>query len=140
MFASDLGRQWNNLPVQAAFVPLVGELARYLLGDGAGARVALANVEDPRYQRPGVWPVGPRGQAAAVNVDVSESDQSVITTDEFQQAIARPPADEARVARVQATRLEHDQGWWRYGIALLGVTLVVESLIARRTPATEVVS
>ncbi|AMY09811.1 hypothetical protein LuPra_03037 [Luteitalea pratensis] len=140
VFASDLGRQWNNLPVQAAFVPLVGELARYMLGDGAGARVALANVEDPRYQRPGVWPVGPRGQAAAVNVDVSESDQSVITTDEFQQAIARPPADEARVARVQATRLEHDQGWWRYGIALLGVTLVVESLIARRTPATEVVS
>jgi hypothetical protein len=140
VFASDLGRQWNNLPVQAAFVPLVGELARYVLGDGAGTRVSLANVEDPRYQRPGVWPVGPRGQLAAVNVDVSESDQSVITTDEFQQAIARPPADEARVARVQATRLEHDQGWWRYGIALLGVTLVVESLIARRTPATEVVS
>jgi hypothetical protein len=140
VFASDLGRQWNNLPVQAAFVPLVGELARYLLGDGAGARVALANVEDPRYQRPGVWPVGPRGQTAAVNVDVSESDQSVITTDEFQQAIARPPADEARVARVKATRLEHDQGWWRYGIALLGLTLVMESLIARRTRAAEVVS
>jgi len=140
VFASDLGRQWNNLPVQAAFVPLVGELARYVLGDDAGARVALANVEDPRYQRPGVWPVGPRGQLAAVNVDVSESDQSAITADEFQQAIARPPADEARVARVEATRLEHDQGWWRYGIALLGVTLVVESLIARRTPATEVVS
>ena len=87
-----------------------------------------------------MWPVGPRGQAAAVNVDVSESDQSVITTDEFQQAIARPPADEARVARVQATRLEHDQGWWRYGIALLGLTLVMESLIARRTRAAEVVS
>ena len=121
-------------------MPLVGELARYVLGDDAGARVALANVEDPKYQRPGVWPVGPRGQLAAVNVDVSESDQSTITTDEFQQAIARPPADEARVARVQAARLEHDQGWWRYGIALLGVTLVVESLIARRRPATEVVS
>ena len=140
VFASDLGRQWNNLPVQAAFVPLIGELAQYLLGDGAGARVALANVEDVRYQKPGVWPVGPRGQAAAVNVDVSESDQSVITTDEFQQAIARPPADEARVARVQAARLERDQGWWRYAIALLGVTLVMESLIARRTRAAEVVS
>jgi len=140
VFATDLGRQWNNLPVQAAFVPLVGELARHLLGDGAGARVSLASVEDPRYQRPGVWPVGPRGQDAAVNVDVSESDQATITVEEFQQALARPPADEARVARVQAARLEQDQGWWRYGMALLGLTLVAESLMARRTRPAEVVS
>ncbi len=140
VFASDLGRQWNNLPVQAAFVPLVGELARHVLGDGAGTRVALASVHDPRYQRPGVWPVGPRGQDAAVNVDVSESDQATITVEEFQQALARPPADEARVARVQAARLEQDQGWWRYGMALLGLTLVAESLMARRTRPAEVVS
>jgi hypothetical protein len=140
VFATDLGRQWNNLPVQAAFVPLVGELARHLLGDGAGARLSLASVEDPRYQRPGVWPVGPRGQDAAVNVDVSESDQATITVEEFQQALARPPADEARVARVQAARLEQDQGWWRYGMALLGLTLVAESLMARRTRPAEVVS
>lgn len=140
VLASDLGRRWNNLPVQAAFVPLMGELARHMLGDGAGARVALASVDDERYQRPGVWPVGPRAQPAAVNVDVSESDQSVMTADEFQQAIARPPADEARVARIQATRLERDQGWWRYGMALLAVALVAESLIARRSPAAEVVS
>ena len=136
VLASDLGRQWNNLPVQAAFVPLVGEIARHMLGDAAGARVALANVEDPRYQRPGVWPVGPRAQAAAVNVDVSESDQSVTTPDEFRQAIARPPADEARVARVEAARLEKDQGWWRYGMALLALALVAESsdcaAVARR--------
>jgi len=140
VLASDLGRRWNNLPVQAAFVPVMGELARHMLGDGAGARVSLASVEDARYQRPGVWPVGPRAQRAAVNVDVAESDQSVMTADEFRQAIARPPADEARVARVRATRLERDQGWWRYGMALLAVALVAESLIARRTPAAEVVS
>jgi hypothetical protein len=140
VLATDLGRQWNNLPVQAAFVPLVGELARHMLGDGAGARVALASVEDGRYQRPGVWPVGPRGQLAAVNVDPSESDQAVVSVDEFQQALARPPADEARVARIEAVRLEQDQGWWRYGMALLGLTLVAESLIARRRRAAEVVS
>lgn len=140
VFASDLGRQWNNLPVQAAFVPLVGELARYMLGDGAGAQVALASVDDPRYQRPGVWPVGSRGQDAAVNVDVTESDQGTITVDDFQQALARPPADEARVARIEAVRLEQDQGWWRYGMALLGLTLVAESLMARRTRPAEVVS
>lgn len=140
VLATDLGRQWNNLPVQAAFVPLVGELARHMLGDGAGARVALASVEDTRYQRPGVWPVGPRGQLAAVNVDPSESDQAVVSVDEFQQALARPPADEARVARIEAVRLEQDQGWWRYGMALLGLTLVAESLIARRRRAAEVVS
>ncbi|BCS32897.1 hypothetical protein TBR22_A21210 [Luteitalea sp. TBR-22] len=141
VLATDLGRQWNNLPVQAAFVPLIGELARHLLGDGAGQRVALATIEDPRYQRPGIWPVGPRGQEAAVNVDVSEADQTAIGVEEFAQAIARPPADEARVARVEAVRLERDQGWWRYGIALLGLTLLVESVLARRPRvATEGVS
>ncbi len=132
VIATDLGRQWNNLPVQPAFVPLVGEVARHMLGEGAGTRVALATVDDPRYQRPGTWPVGPRGQEAAVNVDVSESDQATISVEEFQQALARPPADEARVARVEAARLERDQGLWRYGIALLALTLVVESLVARR--------
>ena len=140
VLATDLGRQWNNLPVQPAFLPLVGEIARHLLGEVASGRVSLATVDDAQYQRPGVWPVGPRGQEAAVNVDVSESDQAVLTTAEFEQAIARPPADEARVARVQATRLEQDQGLWRYGIALLGLTLVAESLIARRPRrSTEVV-
>jgi hypothetical protein len=141
VLATDVGRQWNNLPVQPAFVPLVGEMARHLLGDGAGTRVALATVEDPRYQRPGTWPVGPRGQDAAVNVDVSESDQAVSTVEEFEQALARPPADEARVARVQSVRLERDQGLWRYGFALLGFTLLAESVIARRTRrSSEVVS
>ncbi len=141
VLATDMGRQWNNLPVQPAFVPLIGEIARHLLGDDAGARVALATVEDPRYQRPGVWPVGPRGQEVAGDVDVSESDQATLSVEEFQQALARPPADEGRVARVQAVRLEHDQGLWRYGFVLLGVTLVVESLVARRARrSTEVVS
>ncbi len=133
VLATDLGRQWNNLPVQPAFVPLMGEIARHLLGDATGTRVALATIEDPRFQQPGVWPVGPRGQEAAVDVDVSESDQAVLGVEEFRQAVARPPADEARVARVQAVRLEQDQGLWRYGFGLLGVTLVVESLLARRT-------
>ena len=141
VLATDVGRQWNNLPVQPAFVPLIGEVARHLLGDGAGTRVALATVEDPKYQRPGTWPVGPRGQEAAVNVDVSESDQSVLTVEDFQHALARPPADEARVARIQAVRLEQNQSLWRYGFALLGLTLVAESLLARRTRrSTEVVS
>ena len=141
VFATDLGRQWNNLPVQPAFVPLMGEIARHLLGDGAGTRLMVASVEDARYQRPGVWPVGLRGQEVAVNVDVSESDQALLTSEEFQQALARPPADEARVARVRAARLEQDQGLWRYGMVLLGLTLVSESLIARRPRRnTEVVS
>lgn len=132
VLATDLGRQWNNLPVQPAFVPLIGEVARHLLGEGAGTRVALATIEDPRYQRPGIWPVGPRGQEAAVNVDVSEADQALVGVEEFAQAVARPPADEVRVARVEASRLERDQGLWRYGIALLGLTLLAESVLARR--------
>lgn len=136
VFATDLGREWNDLPVQPAFVPLVGEITRHLLGEGGGTRVTMASVQDPQYRRPGVWPVGARGQDAAVNVDVAESDQAVMSREEFQQALARPPADTARLARVQAVRLEQDQGLWRYGIAVLGLTLVVESLLARRRSGT----
>ena len=81
--------------------------------------------------------MGPRGQQAAVNVDVSESDQATLTVEEFQQALARPPADEARIAQTRAVRLEQDQGLWRYGIAVLGLTglsgLVL--MLLRGTPA-----
>lgn len=132
VFASDLGRQWNNLPVQAAFVPLIGELSRYMLGEGAGTQMTVAAVADPRHQRPGVWPAGPRGQDAAVNVDVSESDQAVITAEEFEQTLARTAADEVRVARIEAVRLEQEQRWWRYGLLLLVLALVAESVLARR--------
>jgi len=132
VLATDLARQWNDLPVQPAFVPLIGELTRHVLGDAAGTRVALASVQDAAYQRPGVWPVGPRGQAAAVNVDIAESDQSSLTREEFVQALSRPPSDLARLARTAAVRLEQDQGLWRYGIALLGLAHVGESLVGRR--------
>lgn len=132
VLGTDVARQWNDLPVQPGFVPLVGEMTRHLLGDAAGTRVALASVQDASYQRPGVWPVGPRGQDAAVNVDVSESDQTPMTREEFVQVVSRPSADLARLARTEAVRLENNQGLWRYGIALLGLALVVESLLARR--------
>ena len=49
-------------------------------------------------------------------------------------------AYDRQLARIEAVRLEQDQGWWRYGMALLGLTLVAESLIARRRRAAEVVS
>jgi len=132
VLATDLARQWNDLPVQPAFLPLVGEMTAHLLGPrGRGDRL-VRDVREPGYQRPGVWPIGPSGAAVAVNVDVAESDQSRQTADEFQAAIVRQPRDETRQAAVQAVRAEQGQGLWRYGLMLLAAALVAEGVLARR--------
>jgi hypothetical protein len=58
VLATDLARQWNDLPVQPAFLPLVGELTTYMLGTRDTRQRTVGDVHDPRYQRPGVWPIG----------------------------------------------------------------------------------
>lgn len=132
VLATDLARQWNDLPVQPAFLPLVGEMTTHLLGPRGRTSRTVSEVAAAEYQRPGVWPLGADGTLVAVNVDVAESDQARQTPDELVAAIVRQPRDEAQVAAVQATRTEQGQGLWRYGLMLLAATLIVEGVIARR--------
>lgn len=132
VLATDLARQWNDLPVLPAFLPLLGEMTTHMLGQRNRRSVTIAEVQDAAYQRPGVWPVGPGGRSVAVNVDVSESDQTRITAEDFQEAVARPAGAPDRIERARAVQTEEGQGLWRYGLMLLAVALVVESILARR--------
>lgn len=132
VLATDLARQWNDLPVLPAFLPLVGETTAHLVGRRDLRHWTVADVRTAAYQRPGVWPLGPDQRPVAVNVDLSESDQARITDEEFFDAIARPAGDADRVAAGHAAQTEQGQGLWRYGLMLLAATLVVESILARR--------
>jgi hypothetical protein len=132
VLATDLARQWNDLPVQPIFVPVVGELATYMLGTRDVRQRLVSEVPDAAYQRPGSWPIGPAGRLVAVNVDVAESDQAMLTREEFLEAVARPAADSSALARTQAAQAEQGQNLWRYGVMLLGAALVLESIMARR--------
>ena len=138
VFASDLGYRWNDLALQPAFVPFVGEAVHWLADERAvpGALVA-GTTPLPGADRPGVaeWPAG--GQAhpprVAVNVDPREFDPSRQTRDQFLAQVPRragpgePPGD------AEARRQEASQGLWRYGLALMLIGLVTESVIGRRS-------
>lgn len=132
VLATDLARQWNDLPVQPAFLPLVGEMTAHLLGPRGRTTRTVAEVAAPEYRRPGIWPVGSGGVPVAVNVDVAESDQARQAPEEFVASIVRQPRDRTQAEVVEATRTEQGQGLWRYGLMLLGATLVVEGVVARR--------
>ena len=87
--------------------------------------------------RPGViaWrPSGVSGAPAtplAVNVAVAESDPSRVSAAAFVAQVPRDAEDRAGVPAA-ARRQEAEQGWWRYGLALMLIGLVVESAIGRR--------
>jgi hypothetical protein len=132
VLATDLARQWNDLPVLPAFLPLVGETTAHIVGRRDLRHWTVADVRAAAYQRPGVWPLGPDERAVAVNVDVSESDQARLTDEEFLAAITRTAADTERVAAGHAVQTEQGQGLWRYGLMLLAATLVAEGIVARR--------
>jgi hypothetical protein len=132
VLATDLARQWNDLPVQPAFVPMLGELATYMLGSRDPRQQLVADVREATYRRPGVWPIGPGGRLVAVNVDVAESDQAIVGEDEFLASVARTPSDPGRAAVAHAVETEQGQNLWRYGVMLLAAALILESIVARR--------
>lgn len=132
VLATDLARQWNDLPVLPAFLPLVGELTTHVLGRRDRRHLAVADVREAEYRRPGVWPLGQDGQPVAVNVDVAESDQTRLTDAAFLDAVTRPAADTARIESAHAVQTEQGQNLWRYGLMLLAAVLVAEGVLARR--------
>ncbi|HEX7086701.1 MAG TPA: VWA domain-containing protein [Vicinamibacterales bacterium] len=143
VFASDLSNRWNDLVLQPAFVPFINEAAWWLAGNlTPPLELVAGEAALPDADRPGVvaWtpPAGEsrNGSVAAlplaVNVDPRELDPDRIGADDFASRIERGEA-EAQAARVaHARRQEAEQGWWRYGLGLMLIGLVVESLIGRR--------
>lgn len=135
--ASDMNRRWNDLPVQAAFVPFVQEMARY-----------LAPAAERREYTPGTLPAGTApalgfiqlasGRRVAVNPDVRESGPSRMEAKAFERALKRRPdrhGDES-AARRRAQASESGQALWRYGLMLMFATLVAEGVIGSRVRRT----
>ena len=130
LFASDLDRRWNDFPLHPSFVPFVTEAVRH---------VALKSVEADTFVV-GRLPasVGPEpgihrlesGRVITVNVDSRESSVSVLSPQEFAgmlepvptAAQVRPPGDEQTEAR---------QSLWQYGLLLMLIALVAESVVGR---------
>jgi hypothetical protein len=139
IFASDLNNEWNDFPLQPAFVPFTHEAVRYL----ASARSPRADYlvgELPGAN--GIRPGTVKLQAAvgdtrparhvAVNVDPRESDPARITAEAFRSGVSHLNATAAQQARAQAREREENQRLWQYGLLLMIVSLAAEGMLGRR--------
>jgi hypothetical protein len=139
LLTSDVDRQWNDFPLNPAFVPFAQEVARYL-----GARppsVSTYLVADapagvaPRpglVLRPGAGPASGGNQTIAINVDPRESSVERLTPVEFQKRVTRASgASQPRMVRL-AQQTEGQQNYWRYGLMLMLAALVVEAFVGSR--------
>ena len=130
LFASDLGRRWNDFPLNPAFVPFAIETVRHTAGRGA----------ERREYHPGDVPPGVRpepgvhyadGRPVVVNVDPRESVTSVMSPAEFTAMLRAEPAAPDAPADPRAHRLEGQQNLWRYGLLLMALVLAAESIVGR---------
>ncbi len=138
VFASDLSNRWNDLVLQPAFVPWVVETASWLAANHAApAGLVAGDGATDESSRPGVTAWRPTTAAGgpttslAVNVAAQESDPRRVSAAAFVAQVPRDAEDRAGVPAA-ARRQEAEQGWWRYGLALMLIGLVVESAIGRR--------
>ena len=132
VFASDIDRQWNDFPLHPAFVPFVVEAVRHVAGSAQRDREYLV-AEAPTGVKPvpGVYQTGD-GRTIAVNVDTRESAVARLTAQEFGEMLTRS-ADQPAPARqtIRAQHAEARQNLWQYGVVLMLLVLVVESVIGR---------
>jgi hypothetical protein len=131
LFASDLNRAWNDLPLQPAFVPFVQELARYLAPRSERDQLTPATAPAGNGSRLGFARLA-SGRTVAINLDPRESDPARMTAATFAAAIRRtaPAAPAAQRRKVEAA--ETSQALWRYGLMVMLVALVLEGAMAAR--------
>ena len=133
LFASDLNNEWNDFPRHPTFVPFVHETMRYLVRDRERPQefvVAEAPAGAPR--QPGIAVVGQAGRRVAINVDVSESNPTRVSPEDFMAAIGRLTDVAAVEARSDAMQYEGQQGYWRYLLVLMALVLVGEGMLGSR--------
>jgi hypothetical protein len=139
VLASDLTNRWNDLVLQPAFVPWLVETTAWLAGSQAAPSGMLAG-DGTRAdtERPGVveWrppgaPDASRPVRLAVNVNPGEFNPQRSSESAFLAQVPRDAEDRAGVPAA-ARRREAEQAWWRYGLALMLLGLVAESVIGRR--------
>jgi hypothetical protein len=131
LFASDVDRRWNDFPLHPAFVPFTQEVARYLgARPPAVSAYLVADVPAGLAAKPGL--VQANGRTVAVNVDARESTVDRVAPAEFQKLVTRASAASQPRAERLARETEGHQNYWRYGLMLLLVTLVVEAFVGSR--------
>jgi hypothetical protein len=139
VFGSDLSNRWNDLVLQPAFVPWIVETAAWLAGGrSAPDGIVAGDGTVAGTERPGVHEWRAPGSAAdttavrvAVNVASEELDPRRLDEPAFVAQVPRD-ADDPAGRPAAARRQESEQGWWRYGLALMLVGLLAESVIGRR--------
>ena len=131
LFASDLSRRWNDFPLAPAFVPFVIETVRHTAAFSAGRRDYLvADAPDGVAREPGAYESG--GRRITVNVDPRESAIAAMTAADFTKML-QPSGAAAPAEQVErkAQQVEGQQNLWRYGLLLMMLALVAESLVGR---------
>jgi len=131
VFGSDLNHEWNDFPVQPAFVPFVHEALRYL----ASARLRDHDyfVGDVREgTRPGIVTVGRTNERVAVNVDPHEFNPAALSADAFRAAVVRLHQGAVHNASRAAAEQEDGQRLWQIALGLLVLGLIAEGALGRR--------
>jgi hypothetical protein len=135
ILGSDLNNRWNDLPLRAAFVPLVHELARYLTADHERPReYMVADAPAIARSEPGVYEIASETgkRRVAVNVDASEGELERTSSADFLRMISRTEESVALDAALPSAEIEQRQAWWRMAAGLMLIALMVECVVASR--------
>jgi hypothetical protein len=130
LFASDMDRRWNDFPLHPGFVPFVVETVRYV----AARRILpteflVSRVPPGAVRQPGIQQL--EGRTVAVNVDPRESGTAAMTRAEFLAQVESAPAAAGAQTQVKPEQTESRQNFWQFGLALMLLTLVVESFVGK---------
>ena len=130
LFTSDLSRRWNDFPLNPAFVPFTIETVRHAAGSSDRRRDYLvAEAPEGVSQEPGTYDVA--GRRITVNVDPRESTVAVMSAADFGRMLQPGGAVAAGPVETQAEQVEGRQSLWRYGLLLMMLALVAESVVGR---------
>jgi hypothetical protein len=131
LFASDVDRRWNDLPLHPGFVPFAIEAIRHAGAGRPAAREYVAGqTPDGVGPNPGIYRVG--GGLAAVNVDPAEGLAARVPEETFAQLAQQTTSTAvAAAAAVQARQTESRQSYWQYGLLVMIAALVAESFVGR---------
>lgn len=131
LFASDLDRRWNDMPLHPAFVPFVIESVRHAAGSRRQIReYTVASAPPGTGPGPGVFKTTDN-QEVAVNVDPEEGDTGRITREIFADRVQKSPPGGGQAVAVQARQAEARQNYWQYGLLVMIAALVAESFVGR---------
>ncbi len=132
LFASDVDRRWNDFPLHPAFVPFAIEAVRYVSAARDAARdYPVGRPPAGAEPRPGVYRTQPDNRMVTVNVDPGESGTVRVRPDEIDGLVDHAAGTTRAAVELRTIQVEARQSYWQYGLALMLLTLVAESLVGR---------